>query len=338
MKRAEKILLALGLVAFAVLAWKMSWASVGWALRSVGIGFVLILVQETVAHVLNTLGWASAFLPEHRRMVHSFWRLLRLRIAGDGVNYLLPSAIVAGELAKASMIGERYPISTRLSSLVVAKFTQILALALTSLLGLFFVVRGKVSLGFIAAPLGLGAAILGMLLLLVVGIQTRAWLAEHAKGEEAAPAQGWRGTVKLLDRDARTFLRIHPGLFALSVFFFSMAYLWGSFEAYWIARFLGVPISVGTAVAIEILSISFDGIFFMVPAKAGTQEVTKTVIFAALGLPRAHGFAFGLVRHVREITWALFGLLLMRGIHQPGSQSSGARLPSSLRRESTLAY
>ena len=56
--------------------------------------------------------------------------------------------------------------------------------------------------------------------------------------------------------------------------------------------------------------ITVDGFLFMVPAKIGTQEGGKVVIFAALGLPASLGFAFGVIRHIRELSWAGLGLLL----------------------------
>lgn len=309
MSRAEKIILAVGLAAFGLVASKMPWSSIRWAVGSVGLGFILILSQEIVAHFLNTLGWWTAFLPEHRSVVPSFWRLLRLRIAGDGVHYLVPSAIVAGEVAKASMIGSTHPVSKRISSLVVSKFTQLLAFSLISTGSLLLIVQGRVSFASMDGHLGAGIALLSLMPLCVAVLKLRArWGRTAVSKNPSGEAGGWRSVVSMLDQDARTFLRKCPGSFFLSVFFFALAYLWGAFEAYWIAYFLGLPITVETALIIEVLSTSVDGIFFMVPAKAGTQEVGKTAIFVALGLPKTAGFAFGLVRHAREIVWALAGL------------------------------
>ena len=301
MSKTEKIIFVVGMVAFVLVAYKMPWTSIEWAVRSVGLGFILIFAQEMVAHLFNTLGWWTAFLPEHREVVPSFWRLLRLRIAGDGVHYLMPSAVVAGEVAKASMIGKSHPVSTRVSSLVVSKVTQLVAFALIFFVSLFLIFRGRVSFESIDGGLGAGIALLSLMLLCVVALELRRrWLKGSSQAGESA--------VSMINQDARKFMGEHPGLFLLSVFFFAVAYLWGAFEAYWIAYFLGLPITIETALIIEILSTTVDGIFFMVPAKAGTQEIGKTAIFAALGLPKTTGFAFGLIRHAREILWAVAGL------------------------------
>ncbi|UPT75927.1 MAG: hypothetical protein M0D55_09805 [Elusimicrobiota bacterium] len=48
----------------------------------------------------------------------------------------------------------------------------------------------------------------------------------------------------------------------------------------------------------------------MVPAKIGTQEGGKAVIFKGLGLGAELGFTVGLIRHVRELVWAGAGLFL----------------------------
>ncbi|TPW18607.1 MAG: hypothetical protein FD126_3378, partial [Elusimicrobia bacterium] len=76
------------------------------------------------------------------------------------------------------------------------------------------------------------------------------------------------------------------------------------------------------ALTIELLSITIDGIFFMVPAKVGTQEGGKTAIFTALGLPPASGFAFGVVRHIRELAWAALGLYLCSAPRRDSTPSS----------------
>ena len=106
------------------------------------------------------------------------------------------------------------------------------------------------------------------------------------------------------------FLRTHPRRVALSTLLFALGYAWGVFEAFWICHFLMMPVPVLIAVAIEVLSVTVDGILFMIPAKIGTQEGGKAAIFAALGLSSSAGFAFGVLRHVRELVWAALGLLI----------------------------
>jgi glycosyltransferase 2 family protein len=287
----------LGLLGLAILVGLADTHAVRVALLEVGWGIVLVVGQEVVAHLLNTLGWRFAFAREHVASL-PFGELLRLRLAGDAINYLTPSATIAGEYARVAMLGDRLAADVRTASVVVAKSAQTLAQAVfiaagLSLLGAGFVIAGPSrSLAFWGLGLGLLLAIL-----LVCG-STAAHL----------------GPVRAFSRNAArrlaAFLRDHPGRVVLSTFMFVLAYGWGSFEAYWICRFLGIPVPVFTALAIEVLSLSVDGMLFMVPAKIGTQEGGKVAVFAALGLPASLGLAFGLVRHVRELSWAGIGMLL----------------------------
>ena len=63
--------------------------------------------------------------------------------------------------------------------------------------------------------------------------------------------------------------------------------------------------------AIEVLSIAINGVLFFIPAKLGTQEGGKVLIFTLLGLTPAQGLDFGLLRRVRELAWAAVGLTLL---------------------------
>jgi hypothetical protein len=62
---------------------------------------------------------------------------------------------------------------------------------------------------------------------------------------------------------------------------------------------------------VEVLSVAIDGMLFFVPAKAGTQEGGKVLIFTILGLDPAKGLALGIVRRIRELTWASIGLMIL---------------------------
>jgi glycosyltransferase 2 family protein len=289
------VLPLLGLLGLAILVWRADTHAVRVAVLEVGWGIVLVVGQEVVAHLLNTLGWRFAFAREHVASL-PFGELLRLRLAGDAINYLTPSATIAGEYARVAMLGDRLGTDVRAASVVVAKSAQTLAQAVfiaagLSLLGAGFVIAGpRRSL----ALWGLGL-LLAMLLIY---------------GSTAARLGPVRAFLRNAARRLAEFLRDHPGRVVLSTFMFVLAYGWGSFEAYWICRFLGIPVPVFTAVTIEVLSVTVDGLLFVVPAKIGTQEGGKVAVFAALGLPASLGLAFGLVRHVRELSWAGIGMLL----------------------------
>ena len=113
------VLPLLALLSVAILVWRADTHAVRVAVLEVGWGIVLVVGQEVVAHLLNTLGWRFAFAREHVASL-SFGELLRLRLAGDAINYLTPSATIAGEYARVAMLGDRLGADVRAASVVVA--------------------------------------------------------------------------------------------------------------------------------------------------------------------------------------------------------------------------
>lgn len=308
MRISRTILLLLGVLSLVVLARRIDVNLVMSALVQVGWGIVLVVGQETVAHLLNALGWRFAFTRDEAA-AFPFGELLRLRVAGDAINYLTPSATVAGEFARAAMLSAHHGATVRAGSVVVAKSAQTLGQVV-------FVAAGFALVGtrlVIGAPRASPRFWLVAGPLLILAILVYRATVQHAPGL-LEPARAW---LRAMARRLRQFIHDHPARVVLSTLMFVLAYAWGTFEAYWICQFLGIPVSVFTALSIEVLSVAVDGLLFMVPAKIGTQEGGKMAVFAALGLPPSLGFAFGVVRHVRELTWAGLGVLLCWSHHRP---------------------
>ena len=85
----------------------------------------------------------------------------------------------------------------------------------------------------------------------------------------------------------------------------------GAAEIYLILHRVGGAVDWQTAVSLETGSVLIDGILFFVPAKAGTQEGGKVLLFAALGLNPARGLTLGIVRRIRELAYAGLGLVVL---------------------------
>jgi len=297
MTLSNKLLVSLGALGLDVLLWRIDLHTVPQALFHVGWGMALVLSQEIVAHVLNASGWRFAFTREIAARF-TFGELVRLRVAGDAINYVTPTATIGGEVARTAMLSEACGVDDRAVSVIIAKATQTLAQAFFITAGLSVVATEWIAAG--PRPSRVAWMVVGGLLTVVL-------VAHRIVARAGGWAAAWRRAFgpRLVE-----FLRNYPGRVAASTLMFALAYAWGAFEAYWICRFLLMPVPVITAFTIEVLSITVDGILFMVPAKIGTQEGGKVAVFAALGLPPSLGFAFGVVRHVRELIWAVLGIFL----------------------------
>lgn len=295
MKRFTIGAAVVGAMVFAVLLWRLDLARVCALVGAASWGIPLIVGQEAVAHALNALGWKWASDPRQAASV-PLRRLVALRVAGDAINYLTPSGTLAGEVGRTAMLKASHATGREADSVIVAKVAQTLAQALFVAVGVL--VCARAGLRFVAPPawaVAVGLAGVGLAAALVI-VSARRMFAAWQPPRIRPPLTA--------------VLRHHRGRFATATLLFAAAYAWGAVEAYLICRTLGLHLSVSTIVSIEALSAGLDGVLFMVPAKIGTQEGGKTAIFAALGLAPSAGFAFGLLRHLRELVWAALGLVI----------------------------
>ncbi len=297
-------ILALGTATFLYLLLSFGPMLVWDRLRGFGWGFAVVIPFQVFDHMLNAMGWRLAFTPSEAGKV-SFWELVRVRIGGDGVNYLTPSGNIAGEFVRPGMLRSTLTHDARVTSVVVAKATQSVGQALFVLFGLIYLLNAQVY-AFKAGQAGWAAAGMSVILFgvaLCVGLfaaRPPAWLRTRFPGavEKTEPVR----------RHLREFLGRHPLRLMGSIFFFMLGYAWGAAEIWLICQFLGVPVGPEMALCVEFLSNVVDSFAFMVPAKIGTQEAGKTAIFKGLGLGADIGFTVGLIRHAREILWAGAGL------------------------------
>jgi hypothetical protein len=253
-------------------------AAVHRAFAGVGWRILPVMLLEGVALALNALGWRLSFPPEAARS-YGFVELARLWLSMDGINYFIPSGTLGGEVARATMLNDSQASEIRVASVVCSRIAQTIAQTSFVLLGIVLLVADVPAVKALGWLVPTAWAVLATL---IGGAAAYLFLGGRRKARRETAAENgsrWRWLA------------------------------WRAVEAWWLCRLIGVPISAATAMTIEVLSCAIDGVFAWVPAKIGSQELGKTSIFALLGLPLGAGFAFGVLRHVREIVWAALGLL-----------------------------
>lgn len=272
----------------------------------------MIFALQAPWFLANGLAWRQMIPPEHRaKLPLSF--LTAAMVSGDAVNAVTPTAVVAGSLVRVGLLRRRVPTATAIGSTTLGAMTQFSAQVLFILSGI------PVTLGLTADPvLRTGLCVLFAVLCLGLGLMLGlawsarvwktlqrwldrlAWWRRFRAGREeswAALAEATLGTLRRRPRD-----------FLLGVGLYYAGWLVGALEVLLILWLLHVPVTWRQAIAIEALSVAIEAILFFVPAKMGTQEGGKYVIFAALHLDPARGFTLGFVRRLRELAWAAAGL------------------------------
>ncbi len=327
MKWLNRAILVAGSLTLALLLWHFSpdkiWADV---VQVGAVGFLVIIPLQLVDHSFNALGWRFCFTPDQARGL-PFWPLIKGRMAGDGVNYLTPSGTVAGEFIRPGIIEGVRPKEAVDSSVFVAKLSQSLGQPVFILVGLLVMLLARFNvLAGRELLLSIGAS-----LLVVALVSLALWVlsATDQDGEGGRFLARFGGErVRAMRRHMHGYLNRHRGRFVIGTLFFVLGYGWGMVEVLLICRFMGVAVDPVQALAIETLSNVVDGLMFMVPAKLGTQEAGKALIFRVLGLPAVQGLSFGIVRHVRELVWASAGF----AIYALNQRKRGRKAPEALPR------
>jgi putative membrane protein len=310
---AERTFLAGGLVLLALLIYELGPTAVLANLEVVGWGILLIVGQEFFSYVANAVGWLAAF-PSPRPRI-PFRQLLAARIAGDAVNYVTPTATLGGEFVRMRFLRGQVNGTALVASVTVAKLSQTVAQITFVLIGLTVIVDDAPLPSSIRHGLMASLSALAALAAVLVVAQRRGMFAPLLRVAERLRLSGRAPHLtRQLQQLDEEIARVHGegnGAFPLSVASFFVGWAIGVVEIYLILWFLGVPVSVGRALTIEVLSVAIDGMLFFVPAKVGTQEGGKVLIFTILGLDPAKGLALGILRRIRELTWAAIGLLLL---------------------------
>jgi putative membrane protein len=310
---AERVFLISGVILFVFLLRELGARTVVSNLQLVGWGIAPIVLQEILAYTANTSGWRAAFSSPRPRI--PFTKLLMARIAGDAVNYLTPTATLGGEFVRTRYLNGDAESTSLVASVAVAKLSQTIGQITFVVVGLVFVLDDTPLPATMRHALLAGLAGLVALTVVFIVAQRRGMFAPmlrfaHRLGlPERAPAFTRR--LQRLDEEIARFHGDASGALLLSSACFCVGWALGVLEIYLILWFLGVPASVHRALSIEVLSVAIDGMLFFVPAKVGTQEGGKVLIFTILGLDPGKGLALGIVRRIRELSWALIGMLIL---------------------------
>lgn len=293
-----------------------------WLLATIGLGavvqafadlswrlLIILVFPVGLTTLLDTLGWRYAF----RGDTVPFRGLLAARLAGEAFNLTTPTASMGGDAVKAWLVRPWAPLAKGLPSVIVAKTTLTIG-------GALFVVVGLVA-AYAALPSG-SLVIRGMQWLLAIEVlAVGGFVAVQAGGALSGGTRwlqklGWLSGRRLeplaqINDELSHFYRREPRRLALSILFHFLAWLIGALEPWLILRWIGLPVSVAQAIAIEAFSSGIRFATFLVPGSLGALEAGHVAIFAALGLGAPAGLSFTLIRRVREAAWAGLGFLAL---------------------------
>ncbi|HEX3626912.1 MAG TPA: lysylphosphatidylglycerol synthase domain-containing protein [Verrucomicrobiae bacterium] len=312
MKKLHISLLALGLVFLGYLVWKIGAPGILNEFVSLGWGLALFVGFEFLAEGLHTKGWSYCLSGPYRRI--SWFKLFRIRMAGNAINYLTPTAALGGEVAKAALLSSNQKSPEAISGVLIGRLSSGIAHALFVTCGSAVVLfnaslPGPVWAAMFASGGFVICGIVGFLFLQKygkLGVVVR-WLA--ARRFAGRLLQKIAREVSHVDESLKTFYREQPGDLVRAVSWQLFGHSTGLLQTWWFLSLLNRPFPVETVATIWVLGMWFDLLTFAVPMNMGTLEGSRIVAFKAAGMGAVAGMTYGLALRVAQLSVACFGLV-----------------------------
>ena len=314
-------LLALaGVLILAALIKFLGTDSIAAAFEKVGLALIPITLLYGLWQLCYATAWTLTFISKPAGV--PFWKIFAVYLAGDSVNYAVPSGNLAGEPVKPYLMKSRWSMTDGLASVIINKLSETASMVIFLLAG--------IAAGFasFSLPWSFRIAVLVVFLGTMTAVSLFFW--RQTKGL-LGPAMALLAKIPLLDSliekqsasateiDVRVqdYYRTQKARFCLSLFFNFLGWCGGALETFIILKLLGLPATVAAALSIEAFSLLVNNLFFFLPGRVGGGESGKALIFATLGFGAATGLSYGIIRRVREVFWAGMGfsfLLVWRAL------------------------
>jgi len=314
LRKVETLFFLAGCLVFGGLVYKVGASSVLHQVSQLGWVLAPIFCVQVLALVANARGWHHTLPPHDRRI--PLRTLAGMRLAGDAISYVTPPVALGGELIRIRLLSRIRSMSLAVASVSLSTIAEFLGQILFVIAAVPFFV-GVVSEHHLGGTVAVMVTVVAAMLAALVHLVRRGDGFQRLRGMVARwgilDIERRLPVAAACDLDAHVFgfLRNHVGEFACSVALFFIGWGVGALEGYVILRLLHVPATWSLALSIEALSVLIETSLFFVPARVGTQEGGKYVIFLALGLDPALGLVFGIIRRLRELVWTFAGLALL---------------------------
>jgi putative membrane protein len=319
MKLALRIGLGVGLLVMIALILREGAASILSALSRAGFVLLWLVPLRALPLLLDVMGWR--LLIPNRPPVRLLFLIATIR---EAINRLLPVASIGGELVGIRLLAQRGTEAT----LAAASVTVEILLTLVS--QYLFVAIGVLCLLRLTGTLARTAdVILGLAVSLPV-IALFAALLRHGSlfGRIERLAQRIVGPGVLAQRLSSQAVQLDaaiaallaaPGQLAGTIGWQLAGLVMGSAENWLILRWLGHPLTIGAAVALEALTQATRSVIFLIPSGLGVQEVGLVGLGSVLGLSSDVAIALSLAKRVREILFGLPALVAWQVMESRGA-------------------
>jgi putative membrane protein len=298
-------------VSIALIAYS-NFSAVAGAVWSVGWGLGFVVAIQILCVVLNGFAWRILFplaQPACKKI------LIPARWIRDALNYLLPSAVLGGEVVGVRLLVARgCDINTAGASVVADKTLEVMGLFLFVLTGIIiFLVHERSS--YITHWAISGLVVLSAVL--AAFLLSQRWgllkLMDKVILKFAGNCGGRYGGENMSIHDLVWQMYADTRRLIFAAFLHTSVWTLGSLQIWTSLHFMGYKIGLQEAFMIESLCQVIIAAAFMMPLSLGAQEAAYMSIAGLFGIPPPIGLAVSLVQRLKELIVGIPGLLLWQG-------------------------
>ena len=317
-----------GLALFFYVIRQTGFAEIAAGVRTLGVGFGLILLLSALRYVSRTGAWLACMTATERTV--GFWQLLRARLAGEAIGDLTFGPLVAEPLRLVAL-GDRLTTKAGVSSLAVENVAYTVTSGLMVLAGAAALLT-KLSLNdslkqavYVAAAV-VAALSLPMVLVIArrwkLASQVAAWMTQRfvKPGKLRETLTERIGELSELEDYVFDFYAHRRRDFVALLLCEMLFHAGGMAEIFTTLTLLGAPVSLVTAFMLESLNRALNIAFMFVPALVGIDEFGTGFVTAALGLGTTPGVTLAVIRKLRMFFWIGVGLILLLGSRKRAMQ------------------
>jgi glycosyltransferase 2 family protein len=315
MKRHYQIgLLLAGVAVTGWILWTVGLAALASNLSMIGAWVLVFIALFAFAQLAFMVGWWVLMDSEVRAC--GFLKLFGIYLAGDTINYVVPSGNLGGEPVKAYLLQEELGFGRALTSIVIHKHAELVAQWILLVGGLaicltYFELPNLMIVANTVIVGGLGGSLLLMTWILKSGTISPMLRRLADWRPLASFLQARQTAADTLATGIRAFYEDQWRWFLVATGWCFIGYCGGLLETYLVLWILSPAEGWRTAVAIETMVMAFNMLFVFVPARLGSAEGVRAGVFLLVGLPAAEGVAYGVIRRARELAWLLPGLVVL---------------------------
>ena len=300
MRKGHRIAAVVALVLFSWVIAHVGFSAMLVQVKAIRVALPIVLALSVLRLFLQSITWSASL--EGEDVSVDTTKLMAVRLASQSMGYLTVLGPVISEPMKIKLLGT--PVESTITATFLDDGVYWFTSSLIAILGVvslsLVVVHGR-HYHFISAIL---------LLVFIVFVITR----HDPILSSLVRALGNRAPSRLADAEKlevsiRSYRLHHPALVSRMFWIDVFCQVLIASEVVVVLWSLGLPIHFFTVVAIDGVTRSLKLVSGWIPARVGSDEGGAISAFALTGLSPILGLSLALTRRVRDLLWALIGII-----------------------------